>query len=245
MQKTVAVDSIVMQVNNDDGDLLSAQRLALVMGGTLEIIKNSPVRPTSSQKRFWKQIMGRNIPAQAVFIALIHHARGQAIPLMRHSRGRGLEIHFHGLQQYAKDAPVLNDGAVQRKAIFDEFLNKWEEPVRLCRFDYCIDHIGQKWCKYTNSRDHRCLSNRLCTTKFKKTTFYYQPPRATYVKITAYDKQYANKLSYPITRVEYSFKGQYWRTEDALKPLEIIEFATKKSEVFIHKIYAKKIAKQQ
>ncbi|MDD2265699.1 hypothetical protein [Sulfuricurvum sp.] len=183
--------------------------------------------------------MMRSLPKSAVFVALLHHKRGQSIPMIRYGNGKGLELHFHGLQQYEKTELALNDGAIQRRAILDEFVSVWDEPIKLSRFDRCIDLVGLKWCDYSNTRDHRSLCKRQGTAVFKKTTVYYQPPKPQYVQVRAYDKQEANKLGYPLTRVEYSFKGQYWRNGEALKPSEMIESAMLKADAYIRKSHAR------
>lgn len=237
MQRMRAIDSVVMQVITGDADLHTAKKIEAVLGGQLEILKYFPIRPTKEQRKEWRDVTGRTLPKTAVFIALLHHPRGQSIPLVRYGNGKGLEVHFHGLQQYERNEPTLNDGAIQRRAILEEFLRVWDEPLRLSRFDRCIDLIGLKWCDYSNSRTHRALSKRKWIGSFQKTTIYYQPPKPTYVKITAYDKQMANKLRYPLTRVEYSFKGQFWRNGEAIYPNDIIEIATFKTDSYIKRLF--------
>lgn len=239
MQRVTAIDSVVLQVLSGDADLHTAKKIEAILGGQLEILKCSPIRPTAEQKRDWKLLMSRSLPKTAVFIALLHHSRGQSIPLVRYGNGKGIELHFHGLQQYERKELILTDGAIQRGAILGEFLSVWDEPLRLSRFDRCIDLIGLQWCDYSNSRTHRALCKKHTPEPQEKTTTYYQPPKPTYVKITAYCKKIANKLSYPLTRVEYSFKGQFWRNSEALKPSEIIESATLKADAYIRKVHAR------
>lgn len=239
MQRITAIDSVVLQVSTGDADLRTAEKIELVLGGKLEVLKCSPIRPTKEQKLQWKRTMGRALPKTAVFVALLHHERGQSIAMLRYGNGKGLEIHFHGLQQYEKVEPTLNDGAIQRRAILDQFLSVWSEPIKLSRFDRCIDLFGLKWCDYSNTRDHRSLCKKHHPEPKRKTTVYYQPPKPQYVKVTAYCKQTANKLSYPLTRIEYSFKGQYWRTSNALNPADIIEVATLKADAYIRKVHAR------
>lgn len=239
MQRVAAIDSVVLQVITGDADLYMAKKIEAILGGYLEILKCSPIRPTAEQKRDWKRLMSRSLPKTAVFIALLHHPRGQSIPLVRYGNGKGIELHFHGLQQYERKELILTDGAIQRGAILGEFLSVWDEPLRLSRFDRCIDLIGLKWCDYSNSRTHRTLCKREGTAVFEKTTIYYQPPKPKYAKVTTYDKQHANRLSYPLTRVEYSFKGQFWRNSEAFKPSEIIESATLKADAYIRKVHAR------
>lgn len=167
-----AIDSVVLQVITGDADLHTAKKIEAILGGQLEILKCSPIRPTKEQRKEWRNITGRTLPKTAAFVALLHHERGQSIPLVRYGNGKGLEIHFHGLQQYAKTELILNDGAIQRRAILDEFLTVWNEPIRLSRFDRCIDLIGKKWCDYSNSRDHRMLCKKYNPEPRDKTTTY-------------------------------------------------------------------------
>ena len=239
MQRLTAIDSVVLQVSTDGADLLIAKKIETLLGGQLEILKCSPIRPTKEQRKEWRNTTGRILPKTAAFIALLHHERGQSIPLVRYGASKSLELHFHGLQQYERNEPILNDGAIQRKEILDQFLGVWSEPIKLSRFDRCADYIGQEWSSYTNSRDHRTLCKKHGLALFEKTTVYYQPPKPTYVKITAYSKQEANKLSYPLTRVEYSFKGQYWRGGEAMKTSDILASAILKTDAYIKRVSVK------
>ncbi len=239
MQRITAIDSVVLQVSTGGADLLTSKKIETLLGGHLEILKCSPIRPTKEQRKEWRDTTGRILPKTAAFVALLHHERGQSIPLVRYGASKGLEIHFHGLQQYQRNEPILNDGAIQRREILDQFLSVWDEPVRLSRFDRCVDLIGLKWCDYSNTRDHRSLCKKHNPEHQDKTTTYYQPPKVTYVKITAYSKQSSNKLSYPLTRVEYSFKGQYWRGGEAMKASDILASAILKTDAYIKRVSVK------
>ena len=237
MQRVRAIDSVVLQVITGGADLHTAKKIEAVLGCYLEILKCSPIRPTKEQRKEWRDVTGRTLPKTAAFVALVHHPRGQSIPLIRYGNGKGLEVHFHGLQQYETIEPILNDGAIQRRAILEEFLSVWDEPLRLSRFDRCIDLIGLMWCDYSNSRTHRTLCKRHGAAVFEKTTIYYQPPKPKYAKVTAYDKQHANRLSYPLTRIEFSFIGQFWRNGEAIHPSKIIEMATDRADTYIKRIF--------
>lgn len=239
MLQTHAIDSVVLQVSGDD--LKTAKEIEVVLGGKLDILKCSPTRPTKEGWQSWKSTTGRNLPSTAVFIALLYHPRGQAIPLVRYGNGKGIELHFHGLQQYEHKELVLTDGAIQRRAILDEFLSEWDKPIKLSRFDRSIDFIGLKWCDYSNTRQHRKLVKKRGIDKekqFKKTTVYYQSPKPKYTKVTAYDKQGTkDKLRYPLTRIEFSFMGQFWRNSEAIHPSKIIEMATDKADTYIKRLF--------
>ena len=238
MQRVRAIDSVVLQVITGGADLHTAKKIEAVLGCYLEILKCSPIRPTKEQRKEWRDVTGRTLPKTAAFVALLYHPRGQSIPLVRYGNGKGLEVHFHGLQQYEKIEPILNDGAIQRMAILEEFLSVWDEPLRLSRFDRCIDLIGLKWCDYSNSRDHRSLCKRHKPEPKDKTTTYYQPPKPKYTKVTAYDKQGTkDKLLYPLTRIEFSFFGQFWRNSEAINPSKILEMATDRADTYIKRIF--------
>lgn len=237
MQRVTAIDSVVLQVITGDDDLHTAKKIEAILGGQLEILKCSPIRPTKEQRKEWRDVTGRTLPKTAALVALLHHERGQSIPMMRYGNGKGLELHFHGLQQYERKELILTDGAIQRQMILDEFLSVWDKPIKLSRFDRCIDFIGLKWCDYSNTRQHRKLCKREGTALFEKTTVFYQPPKPKYTKVTAYDKQRANRLSYPLTRIEFSFMGQFWRNNKAIHPSKIIEMATNKADTCMKRIF--------
>lgn len=236
MQQLAGVDSAVLQVPTDGGDLVMAKKIEVILGGQLEILKCSPIRPTKEGAKSWRGATGRSLPKSAAFIALLHHARGQSIPIIRFGNGKGLELHFHGLQQYDKTEPTLNDGAIQRRVILDEFLTTWSEPITLTRFDRSFDLIGKEWCGFTNTRLHRNLSKRHGAAVYRGTTIYYKGKKPKYAQVVAYDKRTANGLDYPLTRVEYSFKGQYWRTGEMMKADELIESAIIRTDGYIKRV---------
>lgn len=235
MQRMEAIDSVVLQALKD-GDRHTAEKLADVLGGKLDVLRSYPVRSSKENQKRWREATGERFPKSAAFVALIHHERGQSIPLIRYGNGKHIVIQFRGLQQYEEGDAVLNDGAIQRGFILQELLQKYDGMMRLVRLDMCIDHVGSEWSGYTNSRTHRALSKRHGTAMFKGGTIYYQPPKPQYVKIYAYDKQKANTLRYPLVRVEYSFKGQYWRNAKAMRATELIDWATAKAQKFIAKV---------
>lgn len=237
MQRVTAIDSVVLQVIMGDADLHTAKTIESILGCYLEILKCSPIKPTKEGRRSWRETTGRRLPSTAVFIALLHHPRGQSIPLVRYGNAKGMEIHFHGLQQYERNELVLTDGAIQRRAILDEFLGVWNEPIRLIRFDRCVDFIGKMWAEYTNSRHHRTLCKKNGATVFEKTTIYYQPSKPKYVKVATYNKQTANRLNYPIIRIEFSFMGQFWRSCGAMMTDEVIKIATLKADAYIKRLF--------
>ena len=238
MQRVTAIDSVVLQVSTGDADLHTAKKIEAVLEGYLEILKCFPIGLTKEGRKSWRDATGRKIPLTAVFIALLHHPRGQAIPLVRYGNGKGIELHFHGLQQYECKELILTDGAIQRGAILEEFLSVWDKSIKLSRFDRSIDLIGLKWCDYSNTRQHRKLCKREGTALFKKTTVFYQPPKPKYTKVTAYDKQGTkDKLRYPLTRIEFSFMGQFWRNSEAIHPNKIIEMATDRADTYIKRIF--------
>lgn len=234
MQQLTGVDSVVLQVTGDD--LKTAKKIEVILGGQLEILKCSPIRPTKGGAKSWRGATGRAIPKSAAFIALLHHQRGQSIPIIRFGNGRGLELGFHGLVQYQKDSPILDDGSEQRRAILDEFLAVWDEPIRVTRFDRCAD-MPNAWSNYTNSREHRSLCKREGVAIFEKTTVYYQPKKPRYTKALGYSKRHANGLEYDLNRIEFRFLPQYWRTHAEVRPDEIIESAIIRTDSYIKRIF--------
>lgn len=238
MQRVMALDSVVMQALGDDV-WNTAKNIETALEGRLEVVKCSPVYPTKEARTEWRRIIGTTLPKSAVFVALLHHQRGQSIPLIQYRNSKGLEVHFHGLQQYEKIELVLNDGAIQRGKILDELIDNYNGEMRIVRLDRSLDLIGLPWRDYSNTKVHRSLSKREGTAVFKRSTVYYQPPKPRYVKVLAYDKQKANTLAYPLTRIEYSFKGQYWRKYDVIPINQIIEMAKQKTDGYIHKSHAR------
>lgn len=238
------IDSIVLQVQGNEDQI--AEEINMMLDGKLEILKSLPRQPTKEQRSEWLRVTRRLFPKTAVFVAFIHHERGQSIPLIKYGNSKGLTLHFNGLHSITREEYNITDYAKQRIIILNEFLNKWNEEIKVTRVDYCIDFIDKKWDEYSNTRLHRQLCKKHGAAKFKKTTVYYQPPKPKYVKITAYDKQVKNGLNYPITRVEFSFMGQFWSNFDTRYGNKVVYDALEKVERFlIHrnlsKLYKKNI----
>ncbi len=262
MPPITGVDSVVLQVStNNTTALRTAEKISSLVGGKLEIIKSFPIRINKDSRKVWRDTTGRKIPSTAVFIALIHHERGQSIPLVKYGNGNGVEIHFHGLTQYNKSEPTLNDGCNQRRAILEQLLSVWIEPIRIIRLDRCIDFIGQNFKSYKNGRLHRTLNKRKGTEDYnavggdddcdswlskkygavvlKPTCVYYQAPKRQYTKITAYDKKEANNLSYPLIRLEVSFLSLFFRGLEILDDSNILNQAIAKTDTYILKFSVK------
>lgn len=232
MERVLPIDSIVLQVKGDD--LKIAEKIASVLDGKLQVLINFPIRSTKEGRKEYREITGRAIPKKIAFVALIYHSRGQAIQLQRYGNGKGLEIHFHGLHQYDANHLSLNDEAIQRRAIFDEFVTVWSEPIRLVRIDYCFDIHGMKRSDYTNSRLHRMLSKKHGKPEIgKNLTIYYQPNKPKYTKLLAYDKQKSSHLDYHLIRVEFRFLGQYWRKMEVINASDLLAYASSKTDTFL------------
>lgn len=206
------------------------------MGGQLEVLKCSPIRPTKEGAKSWRGATGRSLPKSAAFIALLHHARGQSIPIIRFGNGKGLELNFHGLRQFDRDQYALSDGSLQRMEILKEFLSLWGEPLRVARLDRCSDQQKQ-WCKYTNSSEHRSLCKREGVAIFEKTTVYYQPKKPRYTKVLGYSKRHANGLEYDLNRIEFRFLPQFWRSHEAMGAEELIRTALIRTDAYISRIF--------
>jgi hypothetical protein len=219
-------DSVVLQVEGDG--LRVAERVAESIGGVLEVLRSKPIAPTKEQRKQWRNVTGRAYPNRVPFAALVHHETGQCIPLVRYGRGKGVQVHFHGLQQFRREERSLTEDATFRAGILDAFLRSWDGPLTISQIDYCKDLFGQEWRSYSNSRTHRNLCKREGTAGFKGTTVYYQPPKRTYVKVTAYDKTAKSKLTYPLVRVEYSAGRSFWQNFGSRKAEDILEAATSK-----------------
>jgi hypothetical protein len=219
-------DSVVLQVEGDG--VRVAEQVAESIGGVLEVMRSKPITPTKEQRKQWRDVTGKKYPNSAPFAALVHTETGQCIPLIRHGSGKGVQVHFHGLQQFRQDEHTLTEDAMYRTGALDMFLESWREPLTISQIDYCKDLHGQEWKSYANTRTHRSLCKREGTAGFNGTTVYYQPPKRTYVKVTAYDKTAKNKLAYPLVRVEYSAGRDYWRNTKVEKASEILSTALEK-----------------
>lgn len=232
---TIYYDSIAFQLIGDSLEV--ATKVSRLLNGKLQVIKNLPLYPSREDIKIYKALFKRNFPKSAIFIALVYHQLGQVISLTMYGNSKGVEIAFHGLQQHQKDRMELDDGAIQRKAILIEFLEKWDDEVLIKRFDICQD-FSIDWKHYSNTSIHRILKKKHTKVeKIKRTTLYYQPKKYRYVKITAYCKVTKNGLQYPLIRVEYSFLGQFWKNLKAIKTSIALYVAIENSQKFIKKLY--------
>lgn len=236
MRRSNIFDSIVLQAISDDDDLQTAKKVAVTVGGELDLVKHRKFKPQKKHYKFWKDIVNRKIPKNASFIGLIHHPNGQSIPVIRYGNGAHLQLHFHGLHKYTKNVYVLSEGSILRKTIFDEFIEKWDGMLKLSQYDIAMDFYGKQWHEYTNTWIHRLLCEKQGKPDFKiSNSVFYQESKPQYVKVTAYYKTLKDKLCYPLIRIEFSFRGQYWRNCKPMGGKELLKFAKEKIDSYLNR----------
>jgi hypothetical protein len=198
------------------------------LGAKVLIVKDGGFIDGKAALEWVKAMSGRSINDYTRFAALLCCFNGQMIAVMQEAPSEWLKVCFNGLTQYAKEALRLSDGALQRRAIFCEFISVWRDNATLFRTDFCAD-TPLTIAEYKRMKTHRALLKRR-KLRNERTTLYYQGKESRYISVLAYDKANKNGLLYPMVRLEFCFMRGFWnrnvKDEQTInEPLELFNLA--------------------
>jgi len=171
----------------------------------------------------WYNQFGKRIPRNYPSTMILYHMSGAAIPIkvMRTKIGFLHTIEFAGLEQYSEKK--MQKAIEKKEALrgLESQLKNWS----LGRVDIAIDYYG-------DLPDHIKRALRKLDRKIFKigNTSYYKTPKEKkvnqYLNIVVYDKREKDKLDFPCTRLEFSFRGSYFKglqlkdLDEAIKKME-------------------------
>jgi hypothetical protein len=148
----------------------------------------------------WREEFGKKTTRNLIEAKIIHTYNGSVIPLKRHSNSNHQTIEFAGINGYTSKSNLLKN-----------VLLKFKEKLLfslISRIDIAIDmeKIPQNVVKE--------LEERRAPFKYGNTTYYKSKKEKKtnqQIDIKHYNKARKDKLSYPLERLEFCFKGQYFK----------------------------------
>ena len=152
------------------------------------------------EPKLWSDTFKKSLTKSIIEAKILNTLTGLTIALKRYNRSPTKQtLDIAGLQGYDNKSELLND------FFQSHFLEFMECEIR--RIDVCIDFV-----KVPNR-----IIKRLCEKrepfKFYNTTYYKTPKELKTndtLDIKRYDKQKEAKLSKPLERLEFCFKGAYF-----------------------------------
>ena len=150
----------------------------------------------------WKYEFGKSLTQGIVEAKIIHTSLGLTIPLKRYASKKDIQvIEFAGLHGFNERSEFLRN-------LLDELLPKLQDCY-IKRIDICFDFE-----KVPNS-----IIKNICIKRkpfLYKNTIYYKTNKEektnVILDIKRYNKQLQAKLSYPLERLEFAFKGRYFNS---------------------------------
>ncbi len=198
------LDSVALSIkllNENYIDCL--QKIELKAGVIIEPIYQKPDAITPDGAAKMRRI-GKKINKRALFVGIAHTQRGLMYPISYYRNGRGIVIEFNGLTQYDKKEFVLTDKSELMRQDLKEFVSSGLD-FELYTLDVCFD---------TPKPAKAILGAISCKREpktYRGTTYYDAKAQTTrknnYLRLYAYNKQAKDKLTYPLNRVEFSFKA--------------------------------------
>jgi len=163
----------------------------------IEIVKSIGVFLPS----LWKETFKKPLTKSIIEAKILHTSTGLTIALKRYNRSPKMQtLDIAGLCGYDDKSELLNDFL---ESHFLEFME-----CELKRIDVCFDFV-----KVPNR-----IIKRLCEKrepfKFRNTTYYKTAKEKKIndtLDIKRYDKQKEAKLPEPLERIEFCFKGAYFK----------------------------------
>lgn len=159
----------------------------------------------------WREEFGHKTKRHLVEAKIIHTLNGSAIPLKRHSVNQSIQImEFAGINGYTDKSKLLKDVLLELKEkLKDSYIHRIDIAIDMEKIPISV--IKE-------------LKEKRTPFKYGYTTYYKtckEKKTNQHIDIKHYDKAITDKLSYPLERLEFCFKGQYFR-KIKFKDVEII-----------------------
>lgn len=150
----------------------------------------------------WTETFGKPLARNIIEAKIIHTSTGLTIPLKRFASAKDIQvIEFAGLHGYNEKSKLL-------KSLLIELIPTLQQCT-IKRVDICNDYPKMP----SRIIKKLCLSNRE-PFKFKNTIYYKtakEKKSNPTMDIKIYNKQLKEKLQLPMDRLEFAFKGAYFK----------------------------------
>jgi len=165
---------------------------------TIETVKNKSI----FKPKEWSKTFGRALTKNIIEAKIIHSYLGLTIPLKTFSVTPHLQtIEFAGLQGYNERSKLLLQ-------TLEELRDKLQYS-KITRLDIAIDFKGN-----IPSNIIKALLKHRKPFKYGNTTYYKtakEKKSNSYLDIKIYNKQHQAKLDFKLMRLEFVFKGKYFK----------------------------------
>jgi len=182
----------------------------------IEVVKSIGVFKPDRWVQEFKKPLTRNI----VEAKILHTSTGLVLPIKRHSTSQTKQtLEFAGLHSYTDKSKLLSE-------LLNDLLEHIQEE-KITRLDVAIDFKG----KIPNKVIKKLCESRVpfswCNSRYLKTES--EKKTNTHINIILYPKHIKENLDYEIERLEFSFRGSYFRGQYFVKDMQKISLKMQKT----------------
>ncbi len=172
----------------------------------------------------WSETFGRALTKNMIEAKILHTSNGLTLPLKRYAVSKNKQtLEFAGLQGYSEKSKLLTN-------LLNELLEQLKNSY-ITRIDIAIDFKGKVPNKVIKAlcKDREPFSPPGWNTTYYKTK--KEKKSNASLDIKKYNKSNKSNLSYELERLEFVFKGQYFKKlqiKDLKKAFKKMEKTIKK-----------------
>ncbi len=170
----------------------------------------------------WSKAFGKALTKNMIEAKILHTSNGLTLALKRYAVSKSKQtLEFAGLQAYNEKSKLL-------KELLNELIAQLKHSY-ITRIDIAIDFKGK-----VSNKVIKALCNDREAFKYGNTTYYKtkkEKKSNASIDIKKYDKSKKENLSYELERLEFVFKGQYFKKlqiKDLKKAFKKMEKTIKK-----------------
>lgn len=172
---------------------------SLFSGSDFKIVTVKGIGECNSN--LWKQTFGKPLTKNINEAKIIYTSMGLTIALKRYSRNKHMQvIEFAGLHGFTERSRLLNE-------LIIELIPRLQESF-IKRIDICFDY------ERTPKRAILNILEKRRAFIFKNTTYFKTDKEKKVnacIDIKTYNKKIQAKLTNPLQRLEFCFKGSYFK----------------------------------
>lgn len=159
----------------------------------------------------WLEEFGKPITRNIVEAKILHTSNGLVLPLKRFAvTPQKQTIEFAGLYAYTSQSKLL-------KSLLNE-LYEYIQGELIARIDIAIDFKGKIPKRVITALNESRIPFKYRNTIYSKTAS--EKKTNPHINIYIYPKHLKEKLDYEIMRLEFSFRGAYFRSQYQVKHLD-------------------------
>jgi len=151
--------------------------------------------------KIWSTTFGKSLKRNIIEAKIIHTHLGLALPLKTFSiTPKYQTLEFAGIQGYNERSELLNATLLDLRSQLDD--------TRVTRIDIAIDYEDK-----IPSCIIKALSRTRVPLRYRNTTYYKtakEKKTNRVMDIKIYDKAHKENLDYPLMRLEFVFKSEYF-----------------------------------